>query len=175
MRKSLLTLSLLACSGLIGCAPQSIPWGHSEVSAKMAPLRGGYGTGTLLFEQQGKYVHISGTLSGLAPGAHGLHIHTRKDCSGSAASAVDPHFNPTRKRHGDLSRQEHHAGDLPMLVAGKSGQAKYDVLLDWLKLSGGDEGIIGRAVVLKAGPDDHTTQPGGNAGPGVSCGIIERR
>lgn len=176
MRLSHHLLPLLAAAALLGCAPKGIPWtGGGAAQAVMKPLRGGSGTGTLLLEPKGRLVRISGTLSGLAPGAHGLHIHARTDCSGQAASPADPHFNPGGKRHGDPSRPDHHAGDLPMLVAGQSGQARYDVLLDGLKLTGGAEGIVGRAMVVKAGPDDHTTQPGGNSGPGVACGLIEWR
>lgn len=176
MRLRLIALPLLASACLLGCAPKGVPWSSGgDAQAVLRPLRGGYGTGTLTLEPKGRLVRISGTIEGLAPGVHGLHIHARADCAGQAANPADPHFNPTGKRHGDPSRPERHAGDLPMLVAGQNGQARYDVLLDGLKLTSGPDGVLGRAVVVKAGPDDHTTQPGGNAGPGVACGVIERR
>lgn len=177
MRTFSLTVIAVAClsAWCSGCAPKSVPWGSGEAQATFRPLRGGSGTGTLILEPKGRLVRISGTLTGLAPGAHGLHIHARTDCAGPAASPADPHFNPYGKRHGDPSRPDHHAGDLPMLVAGQSGQARYDVLLDGLKLTSGPDGILGRAMVVTAGPDDHTTQPSGNSGPGVACGIIQRR
>ena len=107
---TLLATSFLCATALLfGCSPKSIPWGGGSggVQATFRPLRGGYGTGTMILEQNGKLVRISGTLEGLAPGAHGIHIHARADCSGQAANPADPHFNPYGKRHGDLSRPDH--------------------------------------------------------------------
>jgi len=158
----LLALPLFALSACAFKAPSA--------EAVLRPAPGNTAAGTMSFVQQGKSVLIKGQFTGLAPGAHGLNIHEKSDCAKPGG-----HFNPFGKRHGDLSRPDHHAGDLPMVVAGANGQAHFEALMDGLTLENGVSNILGRSVVVHARPDDFTTQPTGNSGPGVACGIIKAR
>jgi Cu-Zn family superoxide dismutase len=82
------------------------------------------------------------------------------------------HFNPFGKPHGHPSSPERHAGDLPALKANKRGRANIQVDMDIITLTPGPANIIGRAVIVHASPDDYKTQPTGNAGARIACGVI---
>jgi len=151
MRRSiLLTLTLLCLSACAFKTPSA--------EAVLKPTRGNAASGTMSFTQQGGRVLIKGSLVGLTPGAHGLNIHEHGDCARAGG-----HFNPLGKRHGNLSGPDHHAGDLPMVVAGAGGQARFEALMDGLTLENGPHNILGRSIIVHAGPDDFTTQPAGNS------------
>ena len=166
-RPILLVLSLLSLSA---CAFKA-----TSAEAVLKPTRGNTASGTMHFAQQGDRVLIKGQFTGLTPGAHGLNIHEKGNCSAPDAASAGGHFNPLGKRHGDLSRAEHHAGDLPMVVAGANGQARFEALMDGLTLENGPTGIMGRSIIVHARPDDFTPQPTGNSGAGVACGVIKAR
>jgi Cu-Zn family superoxide dismutase len=82
------------------------------------------------------------------------------------------HFNPESKPHGNPAAGDHHAGDMPQLEADASGAATLDVTLDTLTIGDGARGIVGRAVVVHKDADDFKTQPTGNSGARVACGVI---
>jgi len=112
-------------------------------------------------------------VQGLKPGQeHGLHIHEKGDCSAPDAMSAGGHFNPQGKPHGQPGSAEHHAGDLPALKADKSGRAHVQVDVSGITLKPGPTSIIGRAVVVHADPDDYKTQPTGNSGARIACGVI---
>lgn len=165
-------LALAAALLLSGCASARHLFAPNSAEAKLSPTRGNTASGLMTFRQQGKEVLIQGEFSGLTPGAHGLHIHEGGDCGGAGAKNAGPHFNPTGARHGSPGSPSHHAGDLPMLTAGADGTARFQARMDGLPIEEGPAGILGRAVVVTARPDDYTTQPTGNSGPGVACGVI---
>lgn len=165
MRKLLLIAAILALSG---CAAQS-----PVAKAVMAPTQGNTTKGIVSFAQQGHSVHITAQISGLTPGAHGFHIHDKGDCSAHDGTSAGGHFNPFGKPHGDPAKPNHHAGDLPMIVAGSNGVAKFDAMMEGISLKDGDKAnILNRSVIIHAMPDDYTTQPTGNSGARVACGII---
>ncbi|HEX5789131.1 MAG TPA: superoxide dismutase family protein [Woeseiaceae bacterium] len=132
--------------------------------------------GTLEFIQDGDTLRIEGEITGLAPGQHGLHVHEFGDCSAPDASSAGEHFAPRSSEHGAPTdpTDERHAGDLGNIVAGEGGRAKVTVVADSLTLQGG-ESIVGRAIVVHADADDLETQPSGNSGSRVGCGVIERQ
>jgi Cu-Zn family superoxide dismutase len=82
------------------------------------------------------------------------------------------HFNPFGKPHGNPASGERHAGDLPALKANKQGRANINVEVDLITLTPGPGNIVGRSVVVHADPDDYRTQPTGNAGARLACGVI---
>jgi len=132
-------------------------------------------TGTVNFRRTGNQIAVTLDLRGLRPGAHGLHIHERGDCSAADGSSAGGHFNPTAMQHGNPASSPHHAGDLPMITADRSGRARLTTRISGVTLDQGDNAIIGRAVVVHADPDDYTTQPAGNSGARIACGVITRR
>jgi Cu-Zn family superoxide dismutase len=119
-------------------------------------------------------VHVTGRISGLQPDStHGFHIHENGDCSAPDASSAGGHFNPTQQPHGDADKGPHHAGDIPNQQSDASGVATVDALVHDIQLgTGSDTDALGRAVIVHADPDDYMSQPAGNAGARIACGVI---
>nr|XP_054753566.1 uncharacterized protein LOC129259293 [Lytechinus pictus] len=121
-------------------------------------------------------VNVSGTVTGLAPGQHGFHIHQFGDNTNGCVSAGG-HFNPNAKTHGAPEDEERHAGDLGNIVADDSGTANVNITDRQLSLSG-PQSIIGRSVVVHADIDDlgkgghELSKTTGNAGGRLACGVI---
>lgn len=152
--------------------------GPATAEALLAPTTGSNASGTVKFIE-GDGVLIEASVTGLAPGRHGFHIHDKGDCSAPDATSAGGHFNPDGMPHGDPAKGDHHLGDMPMLVADANGNAKLETILQGLGISGGGQGsgkgnIVGRSVIVHAAPDDFTTQPTGNSGARVACGVIVR-
>ena len=120
-------------------------------------------------------VHLTGTVGGLpANSTHGFHIHEKGDCSAADASSAGPHFNPAATPHGKAESGAHHAGDMDNVVANAEGVVNVNVHVNGVTLGGGaSNDIAGRALVVHAAPDDYTSQPAGNAGARVACGVIK--
>jgi superoxide dismutase, Cu-Zn family len=162
-----------ACALLAACA--STPDESLRATAQLQPTRGNKTFGEATFEQVGDKVHAVIYVQGLKPGQeHGLHIHEVGDCSSGDGMSAKGHFNPYGKPHGQPGTSERHAGDLPALKAAKDGRAKVDVMLDIVTVSAGPTSVVGRAVIVHADPDDYRTQPTGNAGARLACGVIRR-
>ena len=116
----------------------------------------------------------SGQVTGLTPNAdHGFHIHQKGDCSAADASSAGDHFNPTAQPHGRIGDAPHHLGDQLNLHSDAGGNATVDAHFSGVSLgTGKDNDVMGRALVVHADPDDYTSQPAGNAGKRVACGVI---
>jgi len=172
-------LKILAAAALLSAcqsAPQQ-PSGQMgeepRATAGLQPTQGNKAFGEVTFEQQGEKLHVLANVQGLKPGAeHGFHIHEAGDCSAPDASSAKGHFNPTGKPHGNPAAADHHAGDLPALKAGKDGRAKLDTTITGVTLGPGSTSIMGRGLVIHADPDDYTSQPAGNSGARIACGVI---
>ncbi len=170
MRSSPLVIAAFAV--LAGC--QSTPEGEARANARLEPTKGNKTFGEATFEQRGNKVHAVIYVQGLKPDQeHGLHIHEVGDCSSGDGMSTKGHFNPFGKPHGNPSSPERHAGDMPALKAAKNGRAKVDVELDTITVTEGPASIIGKAVIVHAAPDDYKTQPTGNAGARLACGVIK--
>ena len=155
---------------LTGCA--SMAPSTPGASAPLAPTAGNKSAGSVAFTPAGDRVRVVAKVSGLTPGKHGFHIHEKGDCSAPDATSAGGHFNPTGKPHGNPAAGEHHGGDMPMLEADASGNATLDVTLDTITLGSGANAIVGRAVIIHKDADDFKTQPTGNSGARVACGVI---
>ena len=145
---------------------------QNKVSATLASSAGNNVAGTVTFVQEGGKVIVIAEVTGLKPGPHGFHVHEKGDCSAPDFTSAGGHFNPNGKPHGDPAHADHHVGDMPMLVADASGKATLRSDVSPMALSGAD-GITGRSVVVHADPDDFKSQPAGNSGPRVACGVIK--
>lgn len=163
-------VSLLAAGA--GCATQGS--GGQAAEAVLKPTQGNTASGTVSFRQDGSALLVSARISGLTPGAHGFHIHEKGDCSAPDATSAGGHFNPSAKPHGHPDHGEHHAGDMPQLVADAAGNATLDARLEGVAFAG-TSGIVGRGLIIHAAPDDFKTQPTGNSGARVACGVIVAR
>lgn len=142
-----------------------------EAVAVLHPAGGNKVKGIVKFKRDGDEIKVTADIEGLTPGKHGFHIHEFGDCSSPDAESAGGHFNPAGHPHGELESDSSHAGDLGNIEADENGKAH----LEWSdsKLSfKGNSSIIGRAVVVHQKEDDLTSQPSGNAGGRVACGVV---
>jgi len=161
---------IAACQGR---APQATTSEPLLATAALQPTKGSKAFGEATFEQAGDKVRLLANVQGLKPDQqHGFHIHERGDCSSGDGMSAGGHFNPQGKPHGNPASGEHHAGDLPALRADARGHAKLDVELAGITLAPGSNSIVGRGLVIHADPDDYQTQPAGNSGARIACGVI---
>jgi Cu-Zn family superoxide dismutase len=145
-----------------------------SATATLAPTAGNTATGTVTFTQKADKVAVTAKVSGLTPGGHGFHIHEKGDCGAPDGMSAGGHFNPGGKPHGDPSAADHHAGDLPMLHADATGNATLEAEIGFITVGGGPTDIVGRSVIVHKDADDYKTQPTGNSGARVACGIIKK-
>jgi Cu-Zn family superoxide dismutase len=139
--------------------------------AVLRPTEGNEVLGIVSFTKAANGVRVVADVSGLTPGKHGFHIHEFGDCSSTDATSAGGHFNPLGMPHGAPTDAKRHLGDLGNLIADSLGRAHYE-WTDTLLVLSGPNSIIGRAVIVHAGGDDLVSQPTGNAGPRVACGVI---
>src|SRR6266568_8122188 len=143
-------------------------------TATLKPTAGNTVAGTVTFKQKGDKVLMDAKVSGLASGGHGFHVHEKGDCSAADGSSAGGHFNPTGKPHGDPAAADHHAGDMPMLQADAGGNATLSAELGVIAVGSGAADIVGKSIVIHKDADDFKTQPAGNSGPRVACGVITK-
>ncbi len=174
---SALAAALAACASAPPPKPPAPVPEHrvQRAEAKMAPASASLVSGRLAITAIDGGVRIHGELGGLAKGGtHAIHVHERGDCSAADGSAAGGHFNPGGVAHGRAGIVPHHLGDMDNLHANGEGVAHVDIRLQGVTLgSGAPNDILGRAIIVHANPDDYASQPTGNAGPRVSCGVIE--
>ena len=170
-----LSLAALALTAMLaGCAALS-PAGPSA-RAELKPTAGSNATGWVQFTQAGSAVRVTAEVRGLKPNAeHGFHVHDKGDCSAPDAMSAGGHFNPAGKPHGHHGQSERHAGDMPSLKADASGVAKLDWTSALLSVGSGAANVVGRGVIVHRDPDDYATQPTGNSGPRLACGVVTAR
>jgi superoxide dismutase, Cu-Zn family len=140
--------------------------------AALNPTKNNKAHGTVHFKAVEGGILITADMEGLTPGKHGFHIHEFGDCSAPDAMSAGAHFNPTHMKHGGPDYAERHVGDLGNIVANQNGYAHYERVDTIIQLNGPDT-IVGRSLIVHASADDFTSQPAGNAGARISCGIIE--
>lgn len=144
-------------------------------SVVLAPASASLVSGKLTLMPMGSGLHLRGEIGGLAPGStHAIHIHEKGDCSAADATSAGGHFNPAAKPHGRVGHGDHHGGDMDNITANGEGVAAVNVHAEGVVLGGGAANdVIGRAVIVHAAQDDYATQPTGNAGARVACGVIK--
>jgi superoxide dismutase, Cu-Zn family len=132
------------------------------------------GTATLTQTRTG--VRFALALKGLSPGEHAFHLHAVGKCEPPGFTSAGPHFNPDNKKHGKLNQEGHHAGDMDNIRVPKSGNVNLTVVDKDITLEKGKPNSVfqdsGTALVIHAGQDDYKTDPAGNAGDRIACGVI---
>jgi len=144
-----------------------------------ADLKNGEGkpVGTADLRQTKEGVLITLRLTALPPGLHAVHIHAAGKCEGPAFTSAGAHFNPLNMKHGLKNTDGPHAGDLPDLLVNKDGQGRYEVLVQSISLGAGKLSVLdsdGKAIVIHATADDNVTDPAGNSGDRIACGVIAK-
>ncbi len=136
------------------------------------PTEGNHVTGKVTFMEVEGGVRVIALVSGLEPNSkHGFHIHEYGDCSAVDASSAGGHYNPENMAHGGPMDHMRHEGDLGNLEADANGNASIDRVDPTLSLRG-DQSVIGLSIIVHRDPDDLKTQPTGNSGPRIACGVI---
>lgn len=147
--------------------------GGPGAEADMKPTQGYAASGKVRFTPAPNGVHVSVDLGGLSPNTeHGFHIHEKGDCSSSDGMTAGGHFNPDSMAHGAYDHPPHHLGDMPNIKADSRGEVHASFDVPNLSIGSGAADLIGHGVIVHRDPDDYKSQPAGNSGPRVSCGII---
>ncbi|MDM0011791.1 superoxide dismutase family protein [Variovorax sp. J22P168] len=177
MRQRLIAPAFAVCAAglLAACGTMGPKAGAGADLAPTAAVSPNPTMGRVSFTALDHGVRVKGEVRGLQPGTeHGFHIHEKGDC-GNNGDASGGHFNPAGGTHGKFAAPGSHAGELPSLVADAAGVARFSVDVHTLSLTeGAANNVIGRAVVVHRDRDDFTTQPAGNSGPRIACGVIAR-
>jgi len=166
---ALVALSLAGCAGL----------GPASEGTAVADVKNtsGQSVGTARFTQAGNVVRILLEVKGLPPGPHAVHVHAVGKCDPPDFNSAGPHFNPGGKQHGALNPQGSHAGDLPNITVASDGTGRMETTTEQLSLASGTTSVFdanGSALVVHANRDDFRTDPTGNAGARIACGVLEK-
>jgi Cu-Zn family superoxide dismutase len=148
--------------------------GAKEVTkaiAVLSPASGSEVKGTVTFTKVSDGVRVQARVEGLTPGPHGFHVHQFGDCSAPDATSAGGHFNPSDHPHGAPDADERHAGDMGNIEANDQGVATLDYVDKVMKLDGPGS-IIGHAVIVHEKADDLKSQPTGDAGGRIACGVV---
>ncbi|HJT17639.1 MAG TPA: superoxide dismutase family protein [Thermoanaerobaculia bacterium] len=142
--------------------------------ATLAPTTGNTAKGTVHFTDVGDgNVEVQIDLTGVPAGTHGFHLHEKGAC-GNNGNDAGGHFNPTGMIHGAPDAVSHHAGDFGNVTADANGEVHTRITTHSISLKPGDPtNPVGHAVILHANPDDLVTQPSGNAGARIACGVVQ--
>ncbi len=170
--RSLLLLAGAILMGVSAYAQTATTKAHANfIDAK------GNKVGTATLTQTAKGVRINVSVTGLLAGVHGIHIHTVGMCQGPNFASAGGHFNPMMKKHGKDNPDGPHAGDLPNFNVGANGKGKATMTAAMVTLGDGMNSLFhagGTALVIHAGPDDYKTDPAGNSGDRIACGVVEK-
>jgi superoxide dismutase, Cu-Zn family len=181
--QALLTTAFLALAAL-ACAPSSQAVREGEEPAAAPERKPGETARASLMDSQGQPVGevtfqetphgvlVRGTLSHLPPGTHAFHIHETGKCEGPEFKTAGGHFNPHHKAHGMMAPGGKHAGDLPNLFVGQDGRIQFEFFANQGLTLRSMMDADGAAVVVHAQGDDHQTDPTGDAGGRIACGVV---
>ncbi|EAZ86306.1 MULTISPECIES: superoxide dismutase family protein [Bacteria] len=179
---SLISLSLLVLVG--GCSffdkkEEKVQVNASSPLTATAKVIGANNEsyGNAYFQEEDNGVMMTLALSGLPPGTHGIHIHEVGKCEPPKFESAGAHFNPTKKEHGKLNPNGYHLGDLPNLEVGDDGNVDLNFLAEGLTLQKDQPNSLldsdGSSIVIHESADDYKTDPAGNSGARIACGVIQ--
>jgi Cu-Zn family superoxide dismutase len=167
---AILSLTTPACGG-----DDAAETPDASASATLSATTGNTATGSAKFTSAGSDVTLSVSIANVAPSSvHAFHVHLNPACGADGMDAGG-HWDPTVMMHGRWSATPHHLGDIGNLTADTAGQIAFELTTDlWVIGTGAENDVVGHSVILHADPDDFTTQPTGNAGGRIACGVIQR-
>lgn len=167
---TLFFLTIAGCAQTPETEPQDSPEEYSltKLTATVMSVSDSDVSGTVTFSQAEEGVMVQGEFEGLEPGNHGFHIHEFGDCSADDGTSAGGHFSPADNEHGAPTDGSRHMGDLGNLEANDEGVATVEYIDSTIDL----KKILGRGIIIHAGEDDLESQPTGDAGGRVACGVI---
>jgi Cu-Zn family superoxide dismutase len=165
-------LAVLIPTVLLNAQPAAKMAGPTKAVCVVHPLgKDGHVHGIVVFTEKDGKVEITGAIVGLTPGKHGFHVHEFGDCSSPEGMSAGGHFNPDQEKHGGPHSKQRHVGDLGNIEADGSGKAVIH-MTDTLVQLHGPHSVIGRSIIVHAKEDDLKSQPAGDAGGRIACGVI---
>ncbi|MEK4228103.1 superoxide dismutase family protein [Solibacillus sp. FSL H8-0538] len=181
MKKQILLASVVII--LSGCnlfkKEEVVPVNAPETLTAKAVMHNTKGEliGEVIFTEKDEGVELAAVLNGLPQGEHGIHIHETGKCDAPKFELAGAHFNPTNKKHGIENAEGPHVGDLPNLTAAEDGSVQLNFIATNFTLKKGESNSLfdsdGSAVVIHEKADDYKTDPSGNSGARIACGVIE--
>lgn len=182
MMKKFAALTAASALVLAGCATQrraALPTSSdgADGGTLAADVRdaGGMTMARASATQLGDSVRLKVEAMGMRPGAYGVHVHTTGRCDPPGFTTAGPHWNPTARQHGKNNSQGMHKGDLPNLAVGTDGRGSFEVTIAGAAVAGGANALLdgdGASVVIHASPDDYRSDPSGNSGGRIACGVL---
>lgn len=168
----------MGAAAAVGCARKGTKEDQPPPITATATLEGRSGsglTGTATFKQRPNEsrTQLEVVVQNVPPGKRGVHIHEVGDCSDPQAESAGEHFDPEGNPHGSPDAPPHHAGDLGNISVGGDGSGRLERTVSALTVVEGPHSVQGKAIIVHADPDDFTTQPSGNAGARIGCGVIQ--
>ncbi|MBV8688397.1 MAG: superoxide dismutase family protein [Alphaproteobacteria bacterium] len=166
---------LAACTATT--APEARPDGTGQAPGASAEIKepSGRTVARARIDQAGDGLRVRIDAAGLAPGAYGAHLHAVGRCDPPAFASAGPHWNPSGRQHGKDNPQGMHLGDLPNLMVGTDRRGSLEYTVPAASLTGGGSALLdadGAAIVLHAQADDYRTDPSGNSGARIACGVL---
>ena len=175
MAFALSAVLLPGLSAFAHAAPKPAAAPASTASAQLKTADG-KDVGTVTLTQTRGGVRLALALKGLSPGEHAFHLHAVGKCEPPGFTSAGPHFNPENKKHGKLNKEGHHAGDMDNIRVPANGNVNVTVVDKDITLEKGKPNSVfqdsGTAVVIHANKDDYMTDPAGNAGDRIACGVL---
>lgn len=170
------TFAVSSALALAGCSTMSGADGMTELARAPMIDTTGSSVGSVRLVDEGARRSMRVNLTGIAPGTHGFHLHTTGTCTTPDFQSAGGHLNPTNNEHGSLNPQGKHLGDLPNIEVGASGSVTTQVVLDQSRddLMAALFDSDGTAVMVHSGADDYRTDPSGDAGSRIACGVLTR-
>lgn len=148
------------------------PTAPATANAALEAKSGSQMTGTAKFVENAGQVTVTVEVKGGTPGEHGVHLHEKPDCSAPDAKSAGGHFNPENAQHGAPGAGMHHAGDLGNFTVKDDGTGTLTLTTKDLTVAAGPHSVVGRSIVIHEKADDLSSQPSGNSGARVACGVI---
>ncbi len=144
-----------------------------QAIATIGPASDSSVTGMAIFTQNGDHITFTVEIQNASPGIHAVHIHENGDCSAPDGKSAGGHWNPTGVAHGKWGEGEFHLGDIGNITVGEDGTGSIELTTDlWEIGTGSDVDVVGKGIIVHAGADDFISQPSGNAGARIGCGVI---
>ncbi|HUR95416.1 MAG TPA: superoxide dismutase family protein [Gemmatimonadales bacterium] len=167
---------LAAALAVAGCSRRGSTGTPEPVASGTLRNAAGERVGVATIRDTAGIAELGISVSGLAPGPHGLHFHAQGTCTAPEFTSAGPHLDPGGRKHGRLNPDGPHRGDLPNLIVGAEGSADTSFALARELASGGPGALLqpgGTSLVIHADPDDERTDPSGNSGARVACAVLE--
>jgi Cu-Zn family superoxide dismutase len=175
MRVPILAVAALTTLGLSACAKNDLqtgaPMANGARAVAMFRTADGADVGRATATEVGGGLRLTVDVRGMPAGTHGAHVHTVGKCDGPDFASAGGHWNPGSTKHGSMNPQGPHAGDLPNLIVGANGRGTIGMVLPGATMAGLLDSD-GSALVIHANPDDLMTDPSGNSGGRVACGVF---